>query len=117
MFDVYLDSTKGDGKRRAILTFATVLVVIGTAIAIAAMWVAGKMQIAKVSPPTTDFVLVQFSVDEAPPPPPPPPPPAGDMEEEVEEEEEVPEEDEPIEEGVDLRGGESHLPSPIRTVR
>jgi protein TonB len=97
-FEHYLQTTKTNPMRIKLLTAAGVMAISGTFAVLMFGWVAGKMSIARVAPPTVDFIIVQMTAEEPPPPPPPPPPPAGGEVEEEEEEEEIPEEEEPIEE-------------------
>jgi protein TonB len=95
-FDHYLEHNRTDPKRVALLTFAAAVAISGTTLMLGAGWVAGKMAVARVDPPTTEYILLALSAAEAlPPPPPPPPPPGGEVEEEedVEPDEETPPED------------------------
>lgn len=103
MFDHYLHHQAPDSRRNKILATTTTIACVGTGLSLAFMWVAGKLAVSTVDPPTIAFIMVQMNQEEAPPPPPPPPPPAGnnDAEEEEEEvEEEIPEEEEPIEDEI-----------------
>ncbi|PRQ06676.1 energy transducer TonB [Enhygromyxa salina] len=99
-FEHYLDHNRPNPKRAAMLTFAAAVAITGTTLMIAAGWVAGKMTIARVAPPSTEYILLALTAEQPPPPPPPPPPPAGSSVEEQKPDtnEEVPEEPEPIEE-------------------
>ena len=99
-FEHYLDNNRPNPKRAALLTFAGALALSGTSMMLAAGWVAGKMSIARVDPPSTEYILLQMNADEPMPPPPPPPPPAGKSveEDEPETDDEIPEEPDPIEE-------------------
>ena len=99
-FDHYIDNNQPNPKRAALLSFAAVLALSGTTMMILAGWVAGKMSIARVEPPSMEYVLLSLSVDEPPPPPPPPPPPAGqqEVEDEKEPDDEIPDDPELIEE-------------------
>ena len=98
MFDVYIQSQKVNPARRLLLVGSLVASIAGTVGGLAFLWVAGKMNISRVDPPTIEFMMVQLTEEEPPPPPPPPPPPAGDDAEDTVEEEEIPEEEIPIEE-------------------
>lgn len=101
MFDHYLHHQAPDTKRNKILAATTTIACVGTGLSLVFMWVAGKLAVSTVDPPTIAFIMVQMNQEEAPPPPPPPPPPAGDDSAEEEEvEEEVPEEVEPIEDEI-----------------
>lgn len=99
-FEHYLDNNRPNPKRAAMLTFAAAIALTGTTMMLAAGWVAGKMSIARVEPPSTEYILLSLSAEQ-PPPPPPPPPPLGTTAEEDEvkpdTDDVVPEEPEPIE--------------------
>lgn len=102
-FDTYLDTHKPNHKRTAMLTLAGALAVTGTTLLLSAGWIAGKLQVARVDPPTVEYVLLSLSVDEPMPPPPPPPPPPGsddpdDQEPEDTDPDEIPDEPDPLEE-------------------
>ncbi|PRQ03465.1 hypothetical protein ENSA5_14950 [Enhygromyxa salina] len=99
-FEHYLDHNRPNPKRAALLTLAAALSISGTTMMLAAGWVAGKMSIARVDPPSTEYILLSMTADQPTPPPPPPPPPAGASEEpeEPEPDDEVPEDPEPLEE-------------------
>src|SRR5688572_22954812 len=100
-FDHYITVQKGNPRWVKAIIAASIASLIITSSLIVFMWVANKMSITRVDPPTQTTVVVQMMVeDSTPPPPPPPPPPAGSVEPEPEEEEEVPEEDIPLEEIV-----------------
>ena len=90
MFDVYLQSKQPNRKAQRLLAAAGIFSTAATAAFLVALWVAGKMGINMVDPPTVEFVLMQLTEVDAAAPPPPPPPPAGD---DSEEEEDVPEDD------------------------
>ncbi len=101
MFDHYMHYQSGDPRRRLRLQIAATAAGITTFAFIVFGWVADKMSINKVDPPTSKYVVVQMLNEEPPPPPPPPPPPAGDdSEPEPEPEEEIPEEEVPLEEEI-----------------
>ena len=76
MFDVYIQSQKVNPARRLLLLGALVTSISATVAGLAFLWVAGKMNISRVDPPTIEFMMVQLTEEEPPPPPPPPPPPA-----------------------------------------
>lgn len=76
MFEHYLHQHAPDPRRRLRFMIAGQLAAVGTASALGFAWLMGKMQIAQVTPPSANFVLVQMSLDTPPPPPPPPPAPA-----------------------------------------
>jgi TonB family protein len=99
-FEHYLDQNRPNPKRAAMLTFAAAVAITGTTMMIGAGWVAGKMSIARVDPPSTEFILLSFNAEQPMPPPPPPPPPAGSSleEDKPDPDDEVPEEPEPLEE-------------------
>jgi protein TonB len=92
-FDTYLETHRPNPRRAALLTVAAALALTGTTMLLTAGWIAGKMNIARVDPPTVEYVLLSLTVEEPAPPPPPPPPP-GDTQAEDEPE---PEDDEIIE--------------------
>lgn len=96
MFEHYMHYQAVDPVRRKRLVVAAWISVITTTGLIMFMWIANKMNIARVDPPTISFLMVQMAADEPPPPPPPPPPPAAAQQEE----EEVPEEEVPLEEDI-----------------
>ncbi|KIG19380.1 Ferric siderophore transport system, periplasmic binding protein TonB [Enhygromyxa salina] len=99
-FEHYLDHNRPNPQRAAMLTFAAAVAITGTTMMIAAGWVAGKMSIARVDPPSTEYILLALTAEQPPPPPPPPPPPLGSKVEEDKPDthDEVPEEPEPLEE-------------------
>lgn len=100
-FEHYLDSNRPNPKRAALLAVAGAVAISGTSLMIMAGWVAGKMSVARVDPPSTEYILLSMNADQPmPPPPPPPPPPAGSSaeEDEPEPDDEVPEEAQPLEE-------------------
>lgn len=96
-FDTYLETHRPNPRRTAMLTFAGALALTGTTLLLAAGWFAGKLQVARVDPPTVDYILLSLSVDEPLPPPPPPPPPPGSSDaaddEPVDDEDIIPEDD------------------------
>ena len=103
-FEHYLDTQRPNPRRAALLTFAAALSVSATAMMLVAGWAAGKLSIARVEPPTVDYVLLSLSIEEPLlPPPPPPPPPAGAEEPEEPEPEDVVPEDEGLEQPPDER--------------
>lgn len=76
MFEHYLQHHQPDRGRRLRITIAAHLAALATAGGLGFTWLMSKLQIAQVTPPTANFVLVQMSLDDPPPPPPPPPAPA-----------------------------------------
>ncbi len=76
MFDHYLDHQRPDSRRRWRLLAAAHLAGVATAGFIGFTWLLGKMVVVQVSPPTTNYVMVQMSVEHLPPPPAPPAAPA-----------------------------------------
>ena len=110
-FDHYITVQKGNPRWVKAIIAASIASLIITSSLIIFMWVANKMSITRVDPPTQTTVVVQMMVeDSTPPPPPPPPPPAGSVEPEPEEEEEVPEEDIPLEEIVQPKETPDKIP-------
>ena len=63
MFDTYLSSQTTDTRRQKLLMASAIVTLIGTIIGLFFIWFAGKMSISRVSPPTLEFVLVQFALD------------------------------------------------------
>ena len=95
MFEHYMTYQATDPRRRRRLQIALAASGVTTFSLITFMWVANKMNIARVDPPTISYIMVQMSMDEPPPPPPPPPPPASEQVEE-----DIPDEEVPLEEDV-----------------
>jgi len=97
MFDHYMKYQMPDPVRARRLRAAAVISAATTTVLIAFMWIANKMNIARVDAPTISYIMVQMAMDEPPPPPPPPPPPASGEEEE---QEQIPDEEVPLEEDI-----------------
>lgn len=72
MFEHYLHHNAPDTRRRLRLAIAVNIAAFGTAGALAFTWLMGKLQIAQVTPPSSQFTLVQMSLDVPPPPAAPP---------------------------------------------
>jgi protein TonB len=83
MFEHYLHHQQIDPRRRARIAVAANLAGVATASLMAFVWVGGKLQIAKVDAPTSEYALFQMSALERTPLPPPPPPPLGDAREDT----------------------------------
>ncbi len=115
MFEHYMHYQGSDPRRRKRLQIAAIGSGAVTFSLIAFMWVANKMSISKVDPPTITYIMVQMSAEEPPPPPPPPPPPAGGEEPQSEpEEEEIPEEEVPLEDIVQPDDKPDKIPEPTK---
>jgi len=102
MFDHYVEVQAGNPRWRRAMGGAAIVSGVTTAGLLVAMWVADKMSIVRVDPPSQAVVVVQMMMDESTAtPPPPPPPPAGGGEPEPEdapdEAPEIPEEEAPLE--------------------
>jgi protein TonB len=95
MFDHYMRYQMPDPVRQRRLRAAAVISAATTAVLVAFMWVANKMNIARVDAPTISYIMVQMAMDEPPPPPPPPPPPDAP---DAEAEDEIPDDEVPLEE-------------------
>jgi protein TonB len=108
-FDTYLETHRPNPKRAALLSFAAALALTGTTALLAAGWIAGKFSVARVDPPTVEYVLLSLTLDEPAPPPPPPPPP-GSTEAEDEPVDEV---DDDIIEPEDIEEQPDEVPTAI----
>ena len=100
-FEHYLDHNRPNPRRAKLLALCAGLALTGTTMMLASVWVAGKMTIARVDPPTTEYILLQFSAIDPPPPPPPPPPPLGsdsDDDDDDDDDDDPPEEPEVLDE-------------------
>lgn len=83
MFEHYLQHQAPDSKRRLRVAIAVNVAGFATAGLIGFMWLMDKMMIAQVAPPSTNYVMVQMTIESFPPPPAPPAAPAVKAAEEV----------------------------------
>ncbi len=102
MFEHYMSYQYANPRLQRLRGVATLLSATITLSIVSFAWAANKMQITRVSPPTSDYLVFQLSYEDPPPPPGPPPPAARDTRADSGEssaQSEVPDE-EPLEESL-----------------
>lgn len=77
MFEHYMSYQYADPRRQKMMGIAATISGVVTLSVVTFAWAANKMDISRVEPPASDYVVFQLTSDD--PPPPPPPPPAGSL--------------------------------------
>ncbi len=76
MFEHYMSYQYANPRLQRMRGVAALLSAAITLSMVTFAWAANKMDIARVDPPTSDYLVFQLSLEDPPPPPGPPPPPA-----------------------------------------
>lgn len=84
MFEATLYTAELDRSRLQRLTFAAAIAIAATTAGIASMWTLDQLHIDRISGPSQQLELAQFSILPPPPPVVPPPPPPGDGDGDIE---------------------------------